>query len=136
MLVRKYGDSYHTVDLAFDSKALNEISFRRNREQSWPAGEFEAAHRLDETFELVADAEGDVQDHTEQQLLDRLEAQIRELAAGLGEGQLLVIENEQGPGYPKTRQRTSNVLVEGENRLRFSYTIAPPLKVSRYTRGG
>ncbi len=82
------------------------------------------------THELVAEADGNVQDETEQVLLDRLAAQIDELLTGLGEGDVLVVENEQGHDWPKTRQKTSNVIVDGENRLHFHYTVAPPLRIS------
>jgi hypothetical protein len=85
---------------------------------------------------LQAEAVGDVQDHTEQQLLNRLQEQIEALLTGLGEGEVLVLENEQGHDYPKTRQRTDNVIVEGENRLRFTYTIAPLLRMAVYRPSG
>ena len=88
------------------------------------------------THELQAEAEGDVQDHTEQQLLDRLRVQIEALLSGLGDGEVLVVENEQGHDYPKTRQQSANVIVEGENRLHFTYTIAPPLRVAMYRPSG
>jgi len=132
MIYRRYGTSLQSVDLNFDSKALNEIGFRRNRESSIPADDFESRYDLVETVELVTEAEGDVQDHTEQQLLDRLEGRIGEVLGRLGDGQIVVVENEQGHDYPKTRQQTSNVVVEGENRLRFTYTVAPPLRLGLY----
>jgi len=132
MIYRRYGTSLQSVDLNFDSKALNEIGFRRNRESSIPADDFEGRYDLVETVELVTEAEGDVQDHTEQQLLDRLEGRIGEVVGRLGDGQIVVVENEQGHDYPKTKQQTSNVVVEGENRLRFTYTVAPPLRLGVY----
>jgi len=132
MIYRRYGTSFQSVDLNFDSKALNEISFRRDRESAVSIDGFEERYQLVETAELVAEAEGDVQDHTEQELLDRLESGIRDLLGRLGDGEVLVVENEQGHDYPKTRQQTSNVIVEGENRLRFSYTVAPPLRLGVY----
>jgi len=130
MIFRRYGAAYHSVDTNFDSLALNEIAFRRNREESIPADELESAYAVVSTHELVAEAEGDVQDHTEQELLSKLEAQLTGVGEGLGEGDLLVVENDQGNDWPKTRQQTSNVIVEGENRLRFHYSVAPPLRVS------
>jgi len=132
MIYRRYGTSFQSVDLNFDSKALNEISFRRDRKSAVSVDGFEERYQLVETAELVAEAEGDVQDHTEQELLDRLESGIRDLLGRLGDGEVLVVENEQGHDYPKTRQQTSNVIVEGENRLRFSYTVAPPLRLGVY----
>jgi len=134
MIFRQYGTSFQSVDINFESKALNEVGFRRNREESIPSEGFDAAHPIVATHELVSEASGDVQDHTEQELLDRLEAQIQALLGGLQEGQFLVVENEQGHDWPKTRQATSNVIVEGENRLHFDYTISPALRVSVRTR--
>jgi hypothetical protein len=135
MIFRRYGTSFQSVDLNFDSKALNEVGFRRNRAESIPADGFEAACPKLSTHELVAEAEGPVQDHTEQLLLDRLQQQLESLLTGLGEGEFLVVENEQGHDYPKTRQQMSNVIVEGENKLHFNYTIAPPLRVAVHRRG-
>lgn len=130
MIFRRYGASYQSVDLNFDSRALNEIAFRRNREQSIEADELEAAFSIVESHELVDEAEGDVQDHTEQELLARLEARIEVLREGLTDSDILVVENELGHDWPKTKQKTSNVIVEGENRLRFHYTVAPPLRIT------
>jgi len=130
MIFRRYGSSYHSVDTNFDSLALNEVAFRRNREESVGVDEFDASFETVSTHELVAEAEGAVQDETEQVLLDRLEARLGEVQAGLGSGEVLVVENEQGHDWPKTRQRTSNVIVKGENRLHFHYSVAPPLRVT------
>ena len=136
ILFRRYGSSYHSVDTNFDSLALNEIAFRRNREESIPVDDFESGFVTLSSHDLVAEAEGDVQDHTEQELLDRLEAQLQELGKDSGDAAVLVIENEQGNDWPKTRQKTSNVVVEGENRLHFHYSVAPPLRVTLRRRKG
>src|SRR5690606_5853474 len=82
--------------------------------------------------EIVAEAEGDVQDETEQEMLDQLLERLQLLVEGLDEGAILIVENEQGHDYPKTRQEISNVVVQGENRLRFRYTLAPPLRVAEH----
>jgi hypothetical protein len=129
MIFRRYGTAYQSVDLNFDSRALNEIAFRRNREESIPVDECDALETL-ATHEVVAEAEGDVQDHTEDLLLQRLEAQIEELHGKLGPDEILVVENDQGHDWPKTKQGTSNVIVEGENRLRFHYSVVPPVRVT------
>ncbi|HET9948422.1 MAG TPA: hypothetical protein VFQ22_05850 [Longimicrobiales bacterium] len=129
MIFRRYGASYHSVDLAFDSKALNEIAFRRNRRESVAADEMERFGTVS-SHELVAEAEGDVQDHTEGVLLERLAGQVLELERSLADGEVLVVENDQGHDWPKTRQKTANVIVDGENRLRFHYSIAPPLRLT------
>lgn len=132
MILRRYGKTFESVELNFDSKALSEIGFRRDRERSFDAEAFESAYRRVQEHEVVEEAEGDVQDHTEQVLLEKLAARIREIEAAAADGDLLVVENEQGHGWPKTKQTTRNVIVEGENRLHFSYTIAPPIRVGVY----
>jgi hypothetical protein len=95
--------------------------------------EFEAYAKVG-THELVAEAEGSVQDETEGVLLTRLAEQILALDQRLGAGELLVVDNDQGNDWPKTRQKTSNVVVEGENRLHFQYSIAPALRVTVWRR--
>ena len=132
MILKKYGASFKSVELNFDSKALNEIGFLRNRQRSISADVFHSRYELVETRRIVAEAKGDEQDQTEQQLLDRLEAAVDAFRSKLGEGEVLVIENQQGLDYPKTKQRTSNVVLEGENRLHFFYTVTPPLRIARY----
>lgn len=49
---------------------------------------------------------------------------------------MLVVENEQGHAYPKTRQQMDNVIVAGENRLHFTYTIVPLLRMAVYRAKG
>lgn len=132
MIFKQYGESYQSVDTNFDSKALNEVAFRRNRKASLLRDELETRYEPGEVHELVAEAEGDVQDETEQAMLDQLLHRLKELEDGLEPESILVVENEQGHDYPKTRQKISNVVIEGENRLRFHYTLAPPLRVAEY----
>lgn len=132
MILKRYGTSWHSVDLNFDSKALNEIGFRRNRRTSVPADELESSWERIAGHELEARAEGRVQDHTEQDLLDDLEAQVEAILEGMEEGDVLVFENEDGADYPKTRQKTRNVIEEGQNLLHFTYTVAPPLRFAVY----
>lgn len=136
MILKRYGTSYQSIETNFDSKALNEVGFRRNREFSVPTDEFEATYQRLDTHELDAEAEGPVQDHTEQELLDRLEAKLRELQAGLSEGQVLVVDNADGIDYPKTRQNLRNTIVEGENKLYFNYTLSPALRMAVYQKAG
>ena len=130
MIFKQYGTSYQSVETNFDSKALNEVSFRRDRKESFPSEELEARYEPQGVHELVAEAEGEVQDATEALLLARLQAQLEEIVSGLEPGWIAVVENEQGHDQPKTRQKISNVVVDGENRLRFHYTVSPPLRVS------
>lgn len=136
MIIRRYGTSMHSVELNFDSRALTEIGFRRDREWSEPADDFETGWERVEGWELEASAEGDVQDETERVLLDEIEARVRELDEGLAEGEVLLVESEQGSDWPKTRHKTRTVVVEGENRLHFTGWIEPPLRIARYRRQG
>lgn len=134
MIFKRYGTSFQSVKPNFESTALNEIGFRRDREQVVPVEEFETGYAHVASHELVAQAEGPVQDHTEQLLLDRLETRLREVVEGLAEDQILVVENKDGNDYPKTRQEIKNVVVEGQNRLHFTYTMAPALRVGIYRK--
>ena len=134
MILRRYGTSFQSVDLNFDSKALTEIGFRRNQERSEPAEEFAAEWEKLRGHELVATGEGQVQAEVEQQLLEDLEGQIRKLEGALGPGEVLVIESEQGTDYPKTRTQTRTIVVEGENKFHFTTTVHPPLRVGVYRK--
>ena len=135
MIFRRYGNTYQSVELNFDSKALNEIGFRRDRVESIPAEELEGFEKK-LSHELVAEAEGSVQDETETLLLQRLAEQLLAVDRNLGEGEILVVENDQGNDWPKTKQKTTNVIVGGENRLHFTYSIAPPLRATVWRRPG
>jgi hypothetical protein len=43
------------------------------------------------------------------------------------------VENERGGrDQPKPRQKITNVVVKGENRMHFHYVIDPPLRISLY----
>ena len=132
MIFKRYGTTYQSVETHFDSKALNEVGFRRDRRDSMPAEDFERAFERAAVHELSAEAEGDVQDHTEQELLDRLKARLDEVHDALAEGEVLVVENGDGHDWPKTRQQTRNVVIEGENRLHFTYGLSPSLRVGVY----
>jgi len=132
VIFRRYGTSYQSVDIDFDAKALNDVGFRRNRQRTIPVDGFLDSYTLIERVELETEAEGLVQYETKQMLLDRLEVEVEELAGRLPEGGVLVVENESGHDYPKTRQQTSNVVEDGENRLHFDYSMSPALRVALY----
>ena len=129
MIFRRYGNAYQSVEPNFDSLALNEIGFRRDRLEAIPIDDFGVFEKV-ATHELSAEAEGSVQDETEQRLLDLLEEKLLALDKSLEPGQILIVENDQGHDWPKTKQRTSNVIVEGENRLYFQYTLAPAIRAT------
>lgn len=136
MIVRRYGTSVQSVELNFDSRAMTEIGFRRDQEWSVPTEEFDTGWEKVQDYELEARAEGDVQDATEQDLLEQLESRIREIEAEMGDDELLRVESEQGKDYPKTRHSTRTVVVQGENRLHFQGWVEPPLRLARYRRRG
>ena len=130
MILRRYGTTIQSVETNFDSKALTEIGFRRDRAYSAPADEFFSRHERISQHLLEAEAEGDVQDEVESEMLQRLLRQLLEIEGELAENELLVVESEQGQDYPKTRSQQKTVVVEGENRLYFHSTMSPPLKVA------
>ena len=131
MLLRVYGSKLQSVDLNFDSKALNEIGFRRDRQVAFDRDAFFDEHERVSLHEFTAEADGYVHDEVETEVLARLETHVRDALTALGESELIVVESE-GADYPKTRQTTRNVVVEGENRLHFTVHIDPPLRLGVY----
>ncbi|MGH7477472.1 MAG: hypothetical protein ACRELD_14495 [Longimicrobiales bacterium] len=128
MFVRRYGAKIHEVTPRFDARALSEIGFEKQGE-SWPAEEFLAEHEPIDTREVSAYAEGAVKDEVELALLQSLREELNALEREFGEDTPLLIENQSGNDYPKTRDRTTGERVAGERRLQFSYTVDPPLRV-------
>ena len=129
----RYGNNYQSVSFEFEAKALNEIGFRRDRESTFPIDDLAEGYDLIETVEMTAEAEGDVQSETEQLLLDRLKEQAQAAVDSLPEGGIAVVANERGGrDQPKPRQTIGNVVVEGENRLHFTYHVDPPLRIELY----
>ena len=130
MILRRYGATIQSVETNFDSKSFTEIGFRRDHAFSTPADDFSDRYvRISEHL-LEATFEGDVQDEVESVMLQRLLDQLMKLDGDLAEDELLVVESERGPDYPKTRTKQKNVVVEGENRLYFFSSLSPPLKVA------
>ena len=106
MILKRYGETVQSVELNFDSRAMTEIGFRRDRKLSMPSEEFAERYEAVETFEFTADADGVVQDEAERAVLSDLEEQVRALEGKLGESQVVLIESAQGVDYPKTRDRS------------------------------
>lgn len=134
MILRRYGSTVHSVVPNFDSKALTEIGFRRDNEHSQPADEFHAVHERVGGHDLVGSHEGLVQDEVEQVVLVDLERRLRQIESDLAEHEVLLVESEQGVDYPKTRTQTKTVVIEGENKLHFTTTVHPPLRVGVYRK--
>jgi len=136
MIYRRYGAAFHSVRPEFDARALTEVGFRRDRASSIRVEELESKYRAGARHDLSPTADGDVQDATEILLLDRLLSELSAVWAGLDPGEILVVENDRGRDHPKTRQVTRHVISNGENRLRFQYSLAPPLRVRVYSPTG
>lgn len=134
MILKQYGTSYQSVETNFDSRALTEIAFRRDRQVSIPTEEFEASYEKVEDRIFTAESEGDVHDQAEADLLKALEGQVSQAVAELGEGEVLVVESKEGADYPKTRDTKKKVVVDGENRLYFYWSIEPPLRMGVYRK--
>jgi hypothetical protein len=131
MILRRYGQQLHSVTTNFDPHALSEVGFRRDNETSMTPAELADGYERVDAKEITATAEGPVQAEVEDTILKSLETQLRELEA---DGAVVVVENEQGVDYPKTRSSTSNIIVDGENRFLFRYTVDPPIKATVYRR--
>ncbi|MDH3269732.1 MAG: hypothetical protein OEN56_00275 [Gemmatimonadota bacterium] len=132
MIFKRYGTTYHSVDMDFTAEALNEIGFRRNREESIPVDDLGDRYEHIDTVELTAEAEGKMQNETEQLLLDRLAEQVEQQRSRLPDRGILVVENESGHDYPRTRQETKNIVERGANQMHFAYSIRPPLRMALY----
>lgn len=134
MILKRYGTSYHSVEPNFNSRALTEIAFRRDRQLSVPVEEFESGYEKVDEHALVAETEGDVQDDAEEALLESLGVSLEGVHAALADDQVLVLESKEGEDYPKTRNSKKNVVVEGENRLYFYCKVDPPLRLGVYRK--
>lgn len=136
MILKQYGTSYHSVETNFNARALTEIAFRRDRAFSIPTEEFSSTYEKVDEKALTAAAEGNVQDEAEEALLVELEAKLQDALSGLGEGEALVVEVRDDEGHPKTQDKKTNVVVEGENRLYFQWWVEPPLRMGVYRKKG
>ncbi len=132
MILRRYGTSVHSVEPDFDSKALTEIRFRKDQKHAQPLDEFLAAHDRVREHALEGSAEGWVQGEVEQVLLADLEKRLRTLYGELGPDERLMVESEPGTDYPKTHTKQRVVVVESDNRLHFTSSLQPPLRLGVY----
>lgn len=133
MILRVYGETVQSVAMHFDSKAFNEVGFRRDRQFSMPRAEFESGWERVAEHEISAKEEGVVQDHTQQRLLDAMEQDVRALLDGLGENEALRVENGE-TDWPKARDTQRKIVENGENRLHFQAWVEPPLRVAVWRR--
>ena len=131
MILKRYGTSYHSVTPNFNPTAITEIGFMRDRARTIRVDDFDARYGLVEEVELCAEADANVQRHAERTLLEKLERSLAERVSSLGDGQVLIVQNERDD-WPKTRERREGVIVDGENRFHFHWWVDPPLKVGIY----
>ena len=129
MILKQYGTSYQSVETNFNSTAMTEVGFRRDREFSISVEDFDSGYAKVSETELRAEASGTVQGEVEEQVLSELEASLQGVVDGLEAGQVLVVLNDRDD-QPKTRERRESVIVEGENRFKFHWWIDPPLRVA------
>lgn len=129
MILRRVGSRMQPVVPDFDPRALTEITFRPGAGPALQAADFDERYTRVGGRELSTEADGMVQGEAEEALVRGLEEKLRQLEASLGPGEVLVIESRPGVDYPKTRERTENVIIEGENRLHFYWRVEPPLRV-------
>src|SRR5690606_13352497 len=94
MIARRYGTTVQSVAPNFDSRAMTEIGFQRTNELVMPADEFLERYERVDGRELTAAAEGDVKDEAEQVLLASLLEQLQALEAEVGDGHVLLVENQ------------------------------------------
>lgn len=134
MIFRRYGTAYQSVEPDFDSRALSEVGFRRDRQVRIPTEDFDSRYERVTAHELEATAEGWVHDEVEQAALDDLASALAAVLDDLHDGEVLVVESE-GVDQAKTRAVQKNVVVEGENRLHFTVRVDPPLRVGVYREG-
>ena len=124
MIIRRYGNRFHSVALNFDSAAMTEVGFRRDGTQEWDAEDFLADHEMIREEEITAEATHAVQDAAERAMLKSLEERFHAIHAALGEDQYLSIESRTGVDYPRTRHQRSK---KGDQE--FTYSLSHPLKV-------
>ncbi len=129
MILRVYGSTVQSVEMHFDSKAFNEVGFRRDRRLSIALDEFEREWERVAEHEVSARGEGAVQDHTQQRLLDSMERDVRELIGGLADNEALRVENGE-TDWPKARDTQRKIVEDGENRLHFEAWVDPPLRIA------
>jgi hypothetical protein len=131
MIIRRYGNRYHSVTLDFDPAAMTEVGFRRDHENDWDAEEFDSEYEMVREEHIIADATDTVQEKAEREMLVALEEQFNAVYATLEDGQLLSILSKSGVDYPRTRYDRSTL---GEKD--FTYTLDQPLRLGIWAKRG
>lgn len=134
MLLRRYGSKIQSVEPNFDPNALTEIGFTRTSDLSTTADDFEEEYEKVSSHEITGRTEGGVKTEVEGELCRHLERSLMETVESLEPGEVLLVENKAGEDHPKMRDKTTGVVVAGENRFHFEYTVDPPIRVGVYRR--
>ena len=132
MIAKRYGKSVQSVNPEFDAVAMNEIGFRRDQEWSMETETFLATYERVAEHRLTGSTEGDTQHDVETALLAGLLSDLRELETGAQGSDVLLVENESGVDYPRLHSTQRTVVVGFENRLYFTYTVDPPIRIGVY----
>jgi hypothetical protein len=134
MLLRRYGKNIQSVEPNFQANALTEIGFIKTDGFRAQADDFADEWEAVDARVISGTTVGDVKSEVESALLADLLRQLDEVLAEAGAGAVVLVENALGQDHPKTRDSTQTLVVDGENRLRFTYTVDPPLRVGVYRR--
>ncbi len=124
MIIRRYGNRFHSVVLDFDPAAMTEVGFRKDGEQEWEVGDFMDQYEMVREEEIISEAGDPVQERAERVMLEVLEYEFDEIYAALEEGQCISIESRSGVDYPRTRYNRST---KGDRD--FTYTLDRPLRL-------
>ena len=129
MIIRRYGNRFHSVSLDFDPAAMTEVGFRRDGNQEWDAEEFLAGHEMIREEEIIAEASDVVQAAAERVMLADLEQKVNDVLATLDEGQFLSVESKMGVDYPRTRYHRPTT---GDREV--TYTLDKPLRLGVWAK--
>ena len=124
MIIRRYGNRFHSVSMDFDPAAMTEVGFRKDGERDWNADEFLAVYQLVREEEIIAESSDPVQEKAEREMLESLAAKFNEIHDALEEDQFLGIESKTGVDYPRTRYDRPTT---GDRE--FTYTLDRPLRL-------
>lgn len=131
MIIRRYGNRFHSVALDFDPAAMTEVGFRRDGEKEWPADEFLAEHEMVREEEIMAESTDPVQEKAERTMLEALKGRFNDIYNALEDGQYLCIENKAGVDHPRTRY---DRVTKGDRE--FTYTLDRPLRLGIWQKKG
>ena len=129
MIIRRYGNRFHSVALDFDPAAMTEVGFRRDGKQEWDAEAFSGEFEMIREEEIIAESTAAVQEAAERTMLESLEEKFSAIHDALEEGQYLSIESKTGVDHPRTRYARTTT---GDKE--FTYTLDRPLRLGIWQR--